>query len=159
MKSSIPDVEDLRREIGDSWIPLIYRTKVATTRTRRYVFNIRPRESEPLVLHTLLGIELQIGKMRLACPDEATARYLAVFARLGCAEIALPYDITKISALADELEAAWKNFQEVFTQLTQTLSTQMRSRLRGRLILQMRNEIEETGSGPMQPDFPLTVAK
>ena len=59
------------------------------------------------IQHTLLGVELKLGRKRLLCPDLATARYLSVFARLGCQDVALPYDITKISQLADELESSW----------------------------------------------------
>jgi hypothetical protein len=52
-------------------------------------------------------IELKVGRQRMLCPDLATARYLAVFARLGAKAIAIPYDITKISQIADELESSW----------------------------------------------------
>ena len=59
-------------------------------------------------MHTLLGIELKVGRVRLSCPDLSTARYLRVFARIGCGEVAIPYDITKISTAADELESSWQ---------------------------------------------------
>src|SRR6185312_15791945 len=77
------------------------------TRTRAYAFEqIKPR-ARIEIQHTLLGVELKIGSRRLLCPDLATARYLSVFARAGCAHVAVPYDITKISQLADELESSW----------------------------------------------------
>ncbi len=60
-----------------------------------------------VIQHTLLGVELKLGRKRLLCPDLATARYLSVFARIGCQDVAVPYDITKISHLADELESSW----------------------------------------------------
>src|SRR5688500_20172485 len=66
------------------------------------------RQNEAQILHTLLGIELKVGRRRFECPDLATARYMRVFARLGCRDFAIPYDITTISTLADELETAWQ---------------------------------------------------
>ena len=58
----------------------------------------------------MLGIELKVANRRLLCPDLATARYLSVFARLGCDVIAVPYDITQISRIADELESGRKPY-------------------------------------------------
>ncbi|MCV4796433.1 hypothetical protein OFB84_31390, partial [Escherichia coli] len=76
--------------------------------TRRFRFTIPNRENRPEILHTLLGIELKVGRRRFSCPDLATARYLRVFARIGCDDIAIPYDISRLSAIADDLETAWQ---------------------------------------------------
>src|SRR5678815_3050191 len=86
----------------------IYAEKIRTLRTRSYSLEIPERENDVGILHTLLGIELKVGRRRFASPDLATARYMRVFARLGCREFAVPYDITKISTLADELETSWQ---------------------------------------------------
>jgi len=101
----------IRSGLGELWIPAIYEAKVRTQRTRAISMPIPGRENEAEILHTLLGIELKVGKRRIACPDLATARYLRVFARLGCGTVAIPYDITKVSPLADELEVAWQRLK------------------------------------------------
>jgi hypothetical protein len=35
------------------------------------------------------------------------SRYLSVFARIGCRKVAVPYDISILPAIADELETCW----------------------------------------------------
>ena len=101
-------VSAIREKKGEIWLPNVYREKVRSQRTRSYALDIPQRENNPEILYTLLGIELKVGKRRFGCPDLATARYLRVFARLGATEFAVPYDITKISPIADELETAWQ---------------------------------------------------
>src|SRR6267378_4591840 len=97
----------VRADLGDAWLPHIYSQRVRSKRTRSYNFvGLKPR-SRIEIQHTLLGVELKAGRKRLLCPDLATARYLSVFARAGCEEVAVPYDITSISRLADELESSW----------------------------------------------------
>src|SRR5262245_26391338 len=97
----------IKDALGTEWIPAIYRN-IRDGRTRSYKMDIPRRENRAEILHTLLGIELKVGKMRLSCPDLSTARYLRVFARIGCGDVAIPYNITEIPALADRLESAWQ---------------------------------------------------
>src|SRR5688572_16040029 len=101
---SIPG--DIQEAMGEDWLPAIYADEVRTLRTRSCSLDIQERENRADIMHTLLGIELKVGQRRFACPDLATARYMQVFARVGCREFAIPYDITKISTLADRLETA-----------------------------------------------------
>ena len=42
-----------------------------------------------------------------ALPGPWDNPYLSVFARAGCEEVAVPYDITRVSLFADELESSW----------------------------------------------------
>src|SRR4029450_9439477 len=107
-------VSEIRALVGDQWLPQIYEDKIRTSRTRSFELPIKPRENDPQILHTLLGVELKIGKARVACPDLATARYLSVFARIGCPKVAVPYDITILSGIADEFETAWYRMLLVF---------------------------------------------
>src|SRR4030095_13292442 len=92
---------------GDQLISVIYRDRVRAIRTRSYRLDAPVNRTDVEIMHTLLGVELKIGKRRLLCPDLAMARYLSVFARLGVAEVATPYDITQVSRLADDLESSW----------------------------------------------------
>ena len=147
-------IEDLAKriqdELGESWIPRIYGDRILKLRTRSYNFEHVKPAGRIAIHHTLLGIELKIGRKRLLCPDLATARYLAVFARAGCKEVAIPYDITKISLLADELESSW--FRMLL--LTDQLSTaKVRTRLRGLLFATIRTEILAAGPGTRSPEF------
>src|SRR5438094_7132637 len=107
MNDAAKYLEQVRSELGDSWLSQVYVQRVLKLRTRAYDFPALPKNAAPQIHHTLLGIELKVGRHRMLCPDLATARYLAVFARAGCSSVAIPYDITKISLLADELESSW----------------------------------------------------
>jgi len=143
----------IREQLGESWLPRIYRERILKLRTRSYQFeNAKPTE-RVVIQHTLLGVELKVGRRRLLCPDLATARYLSVFARLGCGAVAVPYDITKISHLADELESSWYRMLLLVEQEARTESTRFRGRLRGLLLAKIRADIEEAGPGTRVPEF------
>jgi len=143
----------IQEQLGESWLPRIYRERILKLRTRSYQFeNAKPSE-RIVIQHTLLGVELKVGRRRLLCPDLATARYLSVFARLGCGAVAVPYDITKISHLADELESSWYRMLLLVEQEARTESTRFRGRLRGLLLAKIRAEIEEAGPGTRVPEF------
>lgn len=138
-------IDGLRANLGELWIPNIYREKVRAKRTRSFAMNIPERENSPEIFHTLLGIELKVGKLRVATPDLATARYLSVFARLGCGEIAVPYDISRISAIADLLETGWQRMNLLLQGTT--------TRTRNVAIKSIRDEIADIGSGDAMPEF------
>jgi hypothetical protein len=143
----------IQEQLGETWLPRIYRERILKLRTRSYQFeNAKPSE-RVVIQHTLLGVELKVGRRRLLCPDLATARYLSVFARLGCKAVAVPYDITKISHLADELESSWYRMLLLVEQEARAESTRFRGRLRGLLLAKMRTEIEEAGPGTRVPEF------
>lgn len=140
-------------ELGHSWIPDIYRERVLKLRTRAYQFPALPKIASAEIHHTLLGIELKVGRSRMLCPDLATARYLAVFARIGCHSIAIPYDITKISLLADALDSSWHRMLLISDRLTKARAVAFRTRLRRQLIGKVRDEIDHAGAGPRIPEF------
>ena len=98
--------EQIKASLKDTWLPQIYRQRIRSKRTRSYRFQGLTSKTRIEIQHTLLGVELKLGRRRLLCPDLATARYLSVFARAGCEHVAVPYDITNISQLADELESS-----------------------------------------------------
>jgi hypothetical protein len=143
----------VRETLGDEWLPRVYAERVRTLRTRSFQLVPAKEGAQVRVQHTLLGVELKIGRRRLSCPDFSTARYLAVFARAGCAEIAVPYDITKISRLADDLESAWQRTMLLADHLTEGRDKGFRTRLRRALAEEIRREIAETGVGAAVPRF------
>ena len=143
-------VSAIRAELGPEWLPVIYAQKIRKGRTRSHTVDVPKRENSPLIQYTLLGIELKVGRKRFACPDLATARYIRVFARLGCREFAIPYDISTISGLADELETSW---QRSLILLEKAAALDGPASPRGKLVKAMREEIAEIGPGRTMPLF------
>jgi hypothetical protein len=143
----------IQKDMGESWLPAIYRDQILGLRTRSYAFPPVSRQSRPEIQHTLLGIELKVGRRRMLCPDLATARYLAVFARAGCAAIAIPYDITKISHLADQLESSWHRMLLLAGSLAGDRGDTFATRVRALLIVKVRDEIALAGPGRRIPEF------
>ncbi|MGH9803057.1 MAG: hypothetical protein ACRD82_22055 [Blastocatellia bacterium] len=146
-------VAEIKSVMGDQLISAIYRDRVRTIRTRSYKLNAPAKKVEVEVMHTLLGVELKIAQRRLLCPDLATARYLSVFARLGVAEVAVPYDITQISRLADDLESSWFRMQMLVEHLAVERSERFRRKVGDGLIADQRQEVSALGAGPAIPEF------
>ncbi len=146
--------EEIRERLGEMWLPRLYRERILPLRTRSHsleISTVKPTQVE--VQHTLLGVELKTGRRRMLCPDLATARYLAVFARAGCAAVAVPYDITGISRLADELESSWHRMLLLVEHLAASRTPQFRARVRALLLAEVRKEMTEAGAGTAVPKF------
>jgi hypothetical protein len=137
-------VDAIKAELGDDWVPRIYQDRVRSDRTRAYTLEIAVRENLATIQYTLLGIELKVGRRRFSCPELATARYLRVFARIGARKFAIPYDISQISAIADELETGWHR---------SLLMLEKKNGSRTALIRAMRDEITAIGPGEPMPLF------
>lgn len=150
-KSEADLLSQIQEKLGESWLPNIYRDRILKMRTRSYEFPALPRNAAPQIHHTLLGIELKVGRSRMLCPDLATARYLSVFARLGCNAVAIPYDITKISQVADELESSWHRMLLLADQLT--VRPVSPTRTRRLLVAEVREAISAAGAGTRVPEF------
>ena len=144
---------EVRDALGAAWPPRIYAERVLPLRTRAHDLPAAAKPEQVEVLHTLLGVELKVGRRRLSCPDLATARYLAVFARAGCERVAVPYDITKISPLADELESAWHRTLLLAEHLCENRSPAFCARARRAVVAEVRREIGEAGAGAARPQF------
>jgi hypothetical protein len=139
--------------LAADWLPAIYKEKVRTQRTRSLSLDVAARENQAEIQYTLLGIELKVGNRRFACPDLATARYMRVMARIGCRGFAIPYDITKISAAADDLETSWHRSLLLLEKLTSKAPSRSVSQTRSRLIKAMREELAAIGAGDAMPAF------
>ena len=146
-------VVQVRERLGAEWLPAVYRERIMTMRTRSHPVPAAAGTAPVEVLHTLLGIELKVGRRRVSCPDLATARYLSVFARLGVESVAVPYDITKISRAADELESVWQRMLLLADHLTEGRAASFRSRVRAAVRREARREVEEAGAGAAIPQF------
>jgi hypothetical protein len=146
-------VREIEDTMGQSWLPNIYHDRILNSRTRSYMFPSTGKRSAPEIQHTLLGIELKIGRRRMLCPDLATARYLAVFARVGSDAVAIPYDITRISHLADELESSWHRMLLLAEGTAGDRSEAFAARVRRLLIGKVREAITLAGAGARIPEF------
>jgi hypothetical protein len=153
MASIAQAAEEIRARLDELWLPRIYRERILPMRTRSAQLHVATKKADVDIQHTLLGVELKIGRHRMACPDLATARYLAVFARAGCADVAVPYDISRISSLADELESSWHRMLLLVEHIAAERAIGFRSRLRNLLIADARREIAEAGAGTAIPQF------
>lgn len=142
--------DEISEEMGEQWLPVVYAQKVRTERTRSYSLDIPELENQAEIMHTLLGIELKVGRNRFACPDLATARYMRVFARIGCREFAVPYDITRISGVADELEISW---QRILLLVEAKSPPPNMRRLRSQAIKMVRLALNDIGPGERMPEF------
>jgi len=153
MTSAPQYLVEIERQLGDSWLPRIYRERILKTRTRSYQFPLLAKSASPEIHHTLLGIEMKVGRRRMLCPDLPTARYLALFARVRVKAVAIPYDITMISHLADELESSWYRMLLLVDRVAGDHSSAFRARLRTQLIGKVRDEITAAGAGTRVPEF------
>ncbi len=143
----------VKAELAETWLPHIYRQRIRRMRTRSYSFEGLTNKTRVEIQHTLLGVELKVGRKRMLCPDLPTARYLAVFARAGCEQVAVPYDITKISQLADELESSWHRMLLLAEHQAREKPEFLRTRIRKLLVGKIRAEILEAGAGTSVPEF------
>ena len=143
----------VKTELSDAWLPHLYRQRIRSKRTRSYRFEGLTNKGRVEIQHTLLGVELKAGRRRLLCPDLATARYLSVFARAGCEQVAVPYDITKISQLADELESSWQRTFLLADHYAAGKAEAFKNRVRRLLVGRIRAEVSEQGAGAAIPDF------
>jgi hypothetical protein len=151
--SALRCVEEVKESLGEVWVPRIYRGRILSLRTRSHHLEVPPKLNSIQTQHTLLGVELKVGRRRMLCPDLATARYLGVFARMGCADVAVPYDITKISRLADELESGWHRMLLLIERAAAERHAAFRSRVKTLLVIDAREEIREAGAGAAIPQF------
>lgn len=88
----------------------IYRREVLPQATR--TIRLLGKKCKAVILHTLLGYEVQASYKRIHCPDLVTARYIRLFSELGCHSIRLPYDPTVTARLIPEMEAAAEGIQK-----------------------------------------------
>ena len=151
--STVQLAEEIKADLGEAWIPTIYHERIQKSRTRSYQLGVPAKTFSAEIQHTLLGVELKLGRRRMLCPDLATARYLAVFARAGCSAVAIPYDITQISHIADDLESSWQRMLLLIEKVTANRTAAFRARLRRWLISEVRDEIVLAGAGTASPLF------
>lgn len=135
-------IEQVETALGEDGIAAIYRDRICSQRTRQVALPAGSRSARVEVLHTLLGIELQVGRSRLFCPDQSTARYLSLFARLRLEMVAIPYDITRIPPLVEDLESSWHRMLRLTETVVQPYRIATVERLKRQLIERQRMAIQ-----------------
>lgn len=143
----------IRESMAKDWLPSIYAEKIRSQRTRSIHIDVPERENRAEINYTLLGIEVQVGKRRFTCPDLATARYIRVMVRIGCRDFAIPYDITKVSVAADDLETSWQRALIILEEATRDKGTKSIAAIRSRLVKAIREAVREMGPGDAMPAF------
>ncbi len=152
-------VRRIRESLEQEWIPTIYEREILTRRTRRYELGAREGSRSVDITHTLLGIEVKMGRRRILVPDLATARYLAVFARIGVEAVAIPYDITVISPVADRLERSFHRMMLLAEHLTQGGSHRRTAVVKSRVLADVRASLQRLGAGDRYPPFDLITSR
>lgn len=146
-------VDEVRKILADGAVDAIYRDRVLSGRSRQYGLPRVSPGGRVEIIHTLLGIELKIDKRKLLCPDYATARYLSIFARLGGGPVAVPYDITSISTIADEMESSLQRMLLLADLLTRERSSRLKGLVRRRLAAVIGERVALLGAGSIFPEF------
>ncbi len=147
---------EIKESLAETWLPRIYSDRILTIRTRAHHLPPSSKGETVEVQHTLLGVELKVGRRRMLCPDLATACYLAVFARAGCVAVAVPYDIRQTTSLAEAVELSWQRMLlliDSFSKKGEPATSTFRSRVRRTVLHKVRSEIERAGAGTPVPEF------
>lgn len=122
----------------ESFIAL-YREKVVSAPHRSVELTGR-KCSNPRIISTLLGYELQIRDKRFNCPDMATALFLKIFAQIGAGEVKIPHDPTRTADLLPAFEKTWKQIRDICRQL----DSENRKNLALSLHRRLKAKIQET---------------
>lgn len=125
---------------GDKGLLEIYCAQVLPVKTR--TIHLLGRKCTARIIHTLLGFEVQASYKRIHCPDRVTARYLRLFAELGCRIIKLPYDPTVTARVLPDLEASIERLLEVVR--TRFTKRQLRLYVTRELFRLMRAQLQKS---------------
>lgn len=88
----------------------IYCREILPLRTR--TVELLGRKCQARIQYSFLGYEVKMGRKRVTCPDNVTARYVKLFAELGLKQVEIPYDPTRTAALLPRLEKAFAAIDE-----------------------------------------------
>lgn len=128
-------------------LPDLYRDLIGRVRVR--TVHLPGRISRPRVVSTLLGHEIIIGNWRKGCPDTHTARFLRVFATLGCRAVFVPYNPVDTAGILSQLEAAGADLEQRLSDLAPAGSSpRRRANIRQRLYRRLADRLES-----MRPAF------
>ena len=71
--------QKIQQQLGETWLPRIYRERIRKLRTRSYHFDNPNASARVVIQHTLLGVELKIDGAACSVPiwpPPGTSRFL-----------------------------------------------------------------------------------
>jgi len=105
--------------IGEDNLATFYKDRIATVPCYRLDL---PKPEEPIVIeNSLFGWRLKIGKKAIDCSSEAQARYLLVFAEMGCDQTLVPKDDAYLSSIVNQWESLFEKAQAALQEHTSSI--------------------------------------
>jgi len=124
----------------------LYAGLVIGRRTRRV--DLPGRVCRAGIMKTLLGYEVKFGSCRKSCPDEVTARYLAIFGSLGLDSVLIPYNPVETAVVLPVMERAYAALEPaVRTFAVQHGQPERTAALRRRLFRRLAQRIRTLSTG------------
>jgi len=112
-------VQNVLDRIGEDNLATFYKDRIATVPC--YSLDL-PKPEEPIEIENLLfGWRLKIGKKAIDCSSETQARYLRVFAEMGCDQTLVPKDDTYLSSIVNHWESLFEKAQAALQEHTSSI--------------------------------------
>ena len=112
-------VQNVLDRIGEDNLATFYKDRIATVPC--YSLDL-PKPEEPIEIENLLfGWRLKIGKKAIDCSSEAQARYLRVFAEMGCDQTLVPKDDDYLSSIVNQWESLFEKAQAALQEHTSSI--------------------------------------
>jgi type I restriction enzyme M protein len=112
-------VQNVLDRIGEDNLVTFYQHRIAAVPC--YSLDL-PKPEEPIEIeNSLFGWRLQIGKKAIDCSSEAQARYLRVFAELGCDQTLVPKDDAYLSSIMNQWESLFEKAQAALQEHTSSI--------------------------------------
>jgi hypothetical protein len=118
-------VQNVLGRIGEDNLAIFYKDRIAAVPC--YSFDL-PKSEEPIKIeNSLFGWRLKIGRKTIDCSSEAQARYLRVFAEMGCDQTLVPKDDAYLSSIVNQWESLFEKAQAALQEHTSSI-LQIRTR-------------------------------
>jgi type I restriction enzyme M protein len=105
--------------IGEDNLATFYKHRIAAVPC--YSLDL-PKPEKPIKIeNSLFGWRLKIGKKTIDCPNEAQARYLRVFAEMGCDQTLVPKDDAYLSSIVNQWESLFEKAQAALQEHTSSI--------------------------------------
>jgi hypothetical protein len=111
--------QNILDRIGEDNLATFYQHRIATVPC--YSLDL-PKPEEPIEIENLLfGWRLKIGKKAIDCSSETQARYLRVFAEMGCDQTLVPKDDAYLSSIVNQWESLFEKAQAALQEHTSSI--------------------------------------
>jgi len=111
--------QNILDRIGEDNLATFYQHRIASVPC--YSLDL-PKPEEPIKIeNSLFGWRLKIGKKTIDCPSEAQARYLRVFAEMGCDQTLVPKDDAYLSSIVNQWETLFEKAQAALQEHTSSI--------------------------------------